>query len=109
MKFWYEDEEEEPAPAPAAVERFGSSFLEDCRLCKRRLGAGRDAYMCAGEAAFCSEDCRREWLEIQEAASDEKIRRRSAAMMKPCYSSRIPAAEIYSAARYRADGAILAG
>lgn len=42
-------------------------FLETCFLCKKRLGNNRDIFMYRGELAFCSEDCRLEQMEMEEA------------------------------------------
>ncbi|RRT70477.1 hypothetical protein BHM03_00008558 [Ensete ventricosum] len=36
----------------------GSTFLEYCYLCRRKLQEGQDIYMYRGDRAFCSEECR---------------------------------------------------
>ncbi|CAL9750293.1 unnamed protein product [Musa acuminata subsp. burmannicoides] len=36
----------------------GSTFLEYCSLCRRKLQEGQDIYMYRGDRAFCSEECR---------------------------------------------------
>ncbi|KAK4264892.1 hypothetical protein QN277_026011 [Acacia crassicarpa] len=41
-------------------------FLRTCRLCHRRLAAGRDIYMYRGDTAFCSFECREEQMKEDE-------------------------------------------
>ncbi|KAK8950860.1 hypothetical protein KSP39_PZI004414 [Platanthera zijinensis] len=112
VEFWYEDDGGED-PAPAAAERFSGIFLEECRLCKRRLGAGLDAYICAGEeAAFCAEDCREEWMEMTASISEEKRRRRVAALMNNALYSTVTVVEpeMHGAKLCRSDqGALVVG
>lgn len=43
------------------------SFLEACFLCKRQLGRGTDIYMYKGEMGFCSNECREEQIQMNEA------------------------------------------
>ncbi|KAL5724218.1 hypothetical protein ACHQM5_007504 [Ranunculus cassubicifolius] len=42
-------------------------FLEACYLCKKPLSDNRDIFMYRGDTPFCSEDCREEQIEIDEA------------------------------------------
>ncbi|GMH26741.1 hypothetical protein Nepgr_028584 [Nepenthes gracilis] len=42
-------------------------FLEACFLCKKPLGENRDIFMYRGDTPFCSEECRQEQIEIDEA------------------------------------------
>ncbi|OAY24491.1 FCS-Like Zinc finger 1 [Manihot esculenta] len=42
-------------------------FLETCFLCKKPLGNNRDIFMYRGDTPFCSEECRQEQIEIDEA------------------------------------------
>ncbi|KAF2308708.1 hypothetical protein GH714_013635 [Hevea brasiliensis] len=42
-------------------------FLEACYLCKKPLGNNRDIFMYRGDTPFCSEECRQEQIEIDEA------------------------------------------
>ncbi|MBA0718591.1 hypothetical protein Golax_006331 [Gossypium laxum] len=42
-------------------------FLDVCFLCKKPLGCNRDIFMYRGDTPFCSEDCRQEQIEIDEA------------------------------------------
>ncbi|RCV07085.1 hypothetical protein SEVIR_1G219600v4 [Setaria viridis] len=51
------------SPPPPA-----SSFLQRCCLCHRELAEGRDIYMYRGDRAFCSEECRRQQIFMDEDA-----------------------------------------
>ncbi|XP_010481379.1 PREDICTED: uncharacterized protein LOC104760190 [Camelina sativa] len=42
-------------------------FLDACFLCKKPLGDNRDIYMYRGDTPFCSEECRQEQIERDEA------------------------------------------
>ncbi|XXG59179.1 hypothetical protein AAC387_Pa04g1305 [Persea americana] len=42
-------------------------FLEACFLCKKTLGGNRDIFMYRGDTPFCSEECRQEQIEVDEA------------------------------------------
>ncbi|CAK7356234.1 unnamed protein product [Dovyalis caffra] len=42
-------------------------FLEACFLCKKPLGDNRDIFMYRGDTPFCSEECRQEQIDIDEA------------------------------------------
>ncbi|CAF1919580.1 hypothetical protein F2Q70_00018021 [Brassica cretica] len=42
-------------------------FLDSCFLCKKPLGDNRDIYMYRGDTPFCSEECRQEQIERDEA------------------------------------------
>ncbi|XVF13516.1 hypothetical protein REPUB_Repub08aG0214700 [Reevesia pubescens] len=42
-------------------------FLDACFLCKKPLGGNRDIFMYRGDTPFCSEECRQEQIEIDEA------------------------------------------
>ncbi|KAG0458916.1 hypothetical protein HPP92_022044 [Vanilla planifolia] len=63
LSLWFDDDEE-AAPVEGETEE---NFLDECRICGRRLGAGREAYMYGGEEAFCSEDCRLERMDMDAA------------------------------------------
>ncbi|PKU74015.1 hypothetical protein MA16_Dca011871 [Dendrobium catenatum] len=69
VEFWYDDDEDEELLPMASI-----NFLEECGVCKRGLGTGRDAYICGGEAVFCSEECRSEWMETKEYFDEDKPR-----------------------------------
>ncbi|KAK8966412.1 hypothetical protein KSP40_PGU014481 [Platanthera guangdongensis] len=65
VEFWFEEDGDEPEPADRVA--VGGIFFENCRLCRRQLAAGHAAYVCAGvEVAFCREDCRRIWMQMEE-------------------------------------------
>ncbi|KDP45980.1 hypothetical protein JCGZ_11883 [Jatropha curcas] len=53
-------------------------FLESCFLCKKPLGDNRDIFMYRGDTPFCSEECRQEQIEIDEA--EDKNRNLSSSM-----------------------------
>ncbi|KAL1213959.1 FCS-Like Zinc finger 1 [Cardamine amara subsp. amara] len=42
-------------------------FLDTCFLCKKPLGDNRDIFMYRGDTPFCSEECRQEQIEKDEA------------------------------------------
>ncbi|XP_042449922.1 FCS-Like Zinc finger 15-like [Zingiber officinale] len=48
-----------------------SPFLENCYLCRKKLQQGKDIYMYRGDRAFCSEECRRRQIFMDE----ESVRR----------------------------------
>ncbi|XP_004300295.1 PREDICTED: uncharacterized protein LOC101301109 [Fragaria vesca subsp. vesca] len=51
----------------ARFEEHQPHFLEACFLCKKPLGDNRDIFMYRGDTPFCSEECRDEQIEIDEA------------------------------------------
>ncbi|GMH29788.1 hypothetical protein Nepgr_031631 [Nepenthes gracilis] len=51
----------------ARFEEHEPHFLESCFLCKKPLGHDRDIFMYRGDTPFCSEECRQEQIEIDEA------------------------------------------
>uniref|UniRef100_A0A0E0DHQ9 FLZ-type domain-containing protein n=1 Tax=Oryza meridionalis TaxID=40149 RepID=A0A0E0DHQ9_9ORYZ len=42
-------------------------YLDICFRCRRPLGGNRDIFMYRGDVPFCSEECRQEQIEIDEA------------------------------------------
>ncbi|KAG1354337.1 putative FCS-Like Zinc finger 3 [Cocos nucifera] len=42
-------------------------FLDSCFLCKKPLTGNRDIFMYRGDTPFCSEECRQEQIEMDEA------------------------------------------
>uniref|UniRef100_A0A0E0E6D3 FLZ-type domain-containing protein n=1 Tax=Oryza meridionalis TaxID=40149 RepID=A0A0E0E6D3_9ORYZ len=42
-------------------------YLESCFLCKSSIAGDRDIFMYRGDAAFCSDDCRQEQMDMDEA------------------------------------------
>ncbi|KAK1413420.1 hypothetical protein QVD17_35193 [Tagetes erecta] len=44
-----------------------SHFLEACTLCSKPLGHNTDIFMYRGNNPFCSQECRQEQIEIDEA------------------------------------------
>ncbi|XVF51888.1 hypothetical protein PTKIN_Ptkin04bG0220500 [Pterospermum kingtungense] len=51
----------------ARFEEHQPHFLAACFLCKKPLGGNRDIFMYRGDTPFCSEECRQEQIEIDEA------------------------------------------
>lgn len=51
-------------------------FLGACFLCRRPLPAASDVFMYRGDTAFCSEECREEQIELDEARGREITYRR---------------------------------
>ncbi|GMJ06072.1 hypothetical protein like AT4G17670 [Hibiscus trionum] len=47
-------------------------FLDACFLCKKPLGGNRDIFMYRGDTPFCSEDCRQEQIDMDEAKEKNK-------------------------------------
>ncbi|XP_066371413.1 uncharacterized protein [Miscanthus floridulus] len=57
-----------PSGAGGAVARRRRlHYLESCYLCKESIACDRDVFMYKGDAAFCSEDCRDEQMDMDEA------------------------------------------
>ncbi|MQL98278.1 hypothetical protein Taro_030991 [Colocasia esculenta] len=50
----------------------GHHFLDACSLCKLPLRRSQDVYMCRGNVPFCSEECREEWMEVEETREAEE-------------------------------------
>ncbi|XP_071735985.1 FCS-Like Zinc finger 3-like [Rutidosis leptorrhynchoides] len=51
----------------AGYEETESHFLEACTLCSKPLGQNSDIYMYRGNTPFCSQECRQEQIENDEA------------------------------------------
>ncbi|KAJ4912526.1 hypothetical protein Rs2_07147 [Raphanus sativus] len=47
-------------------------FLDSCSLCKKRLGNNRDIFMYRGDTPFCSEECREEQINKDEAKEKKR-------------------------------------
>ncbi|KAE8671719.1 hypothetical protein F3Y22_tig00111941pilonHSYRG00185 [Hibiscus syriacus] len=47
-------------------------FLDACFLCKKPLGGNCDIFMYRGDMPFCSEDCRQEQIDMDEAKEKNK-------------------------------------
>uniref|UniRef100_A0A7N0VI38 FLZ-type domain-containing protein n=1 Tax=Kalanchoe fedtschenkoi TaxID=63787 RepID=A0A7N0VI38_KALFE len=61
--------------------RFGdrqSHFLDSCHLCRKSLARDKDIFMYRGDTPFCSEECRQEQIDMDEAK--EKHRNLSSSM-----------------------------
>ncbi|URE06977.1 DUF581 domain containing protein [Musa troglodytarum] len=47
-------------------------FLDCCSLCRKPLASNRDIFMYRGDTPFCSEECRQEQIEIDEAGENSR-------------------------------------
>ncbi|KAL6656055.1 hypothetical protein ACP70R_006881 [Stipagrostis hirtigluma subsp. patula] len=63
---------------PTARHRHGRlcSFLKACSLCRRELSPNKDVYMYRGDQGFCSEECRRRQILLDEAREREAMIRK---------------------------------
>ncbi|WJX95081.1 FCS-Like Zinc finger 1 [Trifolium repens] len=48
-------------------------FFKACFLCKKPLGNNKVIFMYIGDIPFCSEECRQEQIEIDEAKEKNKF------------------------------------
>ncbi|CAF1805278.1 hypothetical protein Bca4012_028803 [Brassica carinata] len=83
--------------ASCYAEVFGSEephFLESCSLCRKHLGRNSDIFMYRGDKAFCSNECREEQIESDEAkeksrkVSARSLRKKSSEAAKDCKTVR---------------------
>ncbi|KAJ1272430.1 hypothetical protein BS78_06G201000 [Paspalum vaginatum] len=51
-------------PCPGGLPQ--GHFLEACFLCRKPLASNRDIFMYRGDIPFCTEECRREQMEMDE-------------------------------------------
>ncbi|CAH8361343.1 unnamed protein product [Eruca vesicaria subsp. sativa] len=69
-------------------------FLESCSLCRKHLGLNSDIFMYRGDKAFCSNECREEQIESDEAkekswkVSARSLRKKSSEAAKDCKTVR---------------------
>ncbi|KAB1215733.1 hypothetical protein CJ030_MR4G020437 [Morella rubra] len=56
----------------ARFEDHQAHFLEACFLCKKPLGNNKDIFMYRGDTPFCSEECRQEQMEMDEAKEKKR-------------------------------------
>ncbi|XAR48692.1 hypothetical protein NMG60_11031590 [Bertholletia excelsa] len=54
-----------PSPPPLSAAA-ATGFLDRCFLCRRKLLPGKDIYMYKGDEAFCTEECRRRRIVMDE-------------------------------------------
>ncbi|PAN39792.1 hypothetical protein GQ55_7G260200 [Panicum hallii var. hallii] len=77
-------------------------FLEACFLCRKPLPSNRDIFMYRGDIPFCTEECRREQIEM-----DEEMERKESSTPKKV-AARAPVESPPRPPKARA-GSILAG
>ncbi|XP_018436631.1 FCS-Like Zinc finger 3 [Raphanus sativus] len=69
-------------------------FLESCSLCRKHLPRNSDIFMYRGDKAFCSNECREEQIESDEAKekswklSSRSLRKKSSEASKDCKTVR---------------------
>ncbi|CAA6673849.1 unnamed protein product [Spirodela intermedia] len=81
----------------------GEHFLDACLLCKKPLGHNRDIYMYRGDMPFCSEECRQEQIEFDEARESRNL------SMKASASREEHKKKSSQSTKIRAPGTIVAG
>ncbi|XP_059275810.1 FCS-Like Zinc finger 1 [Lycium ferocissimum] len=54
------------------VEEPQQHFLDACYLCKKRIGDNCDIFMYRGDTPFCSEECRQQQIEKDEAKEKKR-------------------------------------
>ncbi|XP_072973406.1 FCS-Like Zinc finger 17-like [Typha angustifolia] len=52
-----------------------SGFLKACLMCKKELNSQKDIYMYRGDQGFCSEECRRRQISLDERQELEASKR----------------------------------
>ncbi|XP_049366771.1 FCS-Like Zinc finger 3-like [Solanum verrucosum] len=57
---------------PARIEQQQPHFLDSCFLCNKPIAHNRDIFMYRGDIPFCSEECRQEQIDMDEA-KEEKL------------------------------------
>ncbi|KAG1360911.1 hypothetical protein COCNU_09G003740 [Cocos nucifera] len=62
-------------------------FLDTCFLCKKPIAAGDDIFMYRGDAPFCSEECREEQMEMDQALENNRNKFSSSSSLKNSSSS----------------------
>ncbi|CAD6341280.1 unnamed protein product [Miscanthus lutarioriparius] len=88
-----------PTGAGGAVVRRRLHYLESCYLCKESIACDRDVFMYKGDAAFCSEDCRDEQMDMDEALHAAARRHRLLQRAPASSSSSLAAAEAAASTR----------
>ncbi|XP_062229829.1 FCS-Like Zinc finger 7-like isoform X2 [Phragmites australis] len=72
-------------------------YLQSCFLCKKNIACNRDIFMYKGDAAFCSEDCRQEQMDIDEAL--DAVARRHRLLRMPSSSQEAATVRAEAASR----------
>ncbi|KAF8772077.1 hypothetical protein HU200_006070 [Digitaria exilis] len=65
-------------------------YLRQCFLCKGSIAGNRDIFMYKGDAAFCSDDCRQEQMDMDDAL--HAVARRHRHLLMPSSSAEAAAA-----------------
>ncbi|MCE0482149.1 hypothetical protein HAX54_040596 [Datura stramonium] len=56
----------------ARLEEPQQHFLDACFLCKKRIGDNSDIFMYRGDTPFCSEECRQQQIDMDEAKEKKR-------------------------------------
>lgn len=70
-------------------------FLDSCFLCRARLHVGDDIYMYRGDTPFCSEECRQEQIQMDEAQERERKKKMLSKKKLSCDDSANKSREIH--------------
>ncbi|AQK54327.1 FCS-Like Zinc finger 3 [Zea mays] len=62
-----------------AGERLHHYYLDACFRCGRHLGGNKDIFMYRGDTPFCSDECRQQQIEDDEAREKKRSRQHAAA------------------------------
>ncbi|XP_019188243.1 PREDICTED: uncharacterized protein LOC109182551 [Ipomoea nil] len=62
-------------------------FLDACFLCQRSLGPNSDIFMYRGNTPFCSQECRQEQIEMDEA-NEQRLKLSSSSSSRSSSSSK---------------------
>ncbi|GJN21881.1 hypothetical protein PR202_gb09403 [Eleusine coracana subsp. coracana] len=89
-----------PPPKPRRASRDDDNagvlhhhYLDACFLCGRLLGGNKDIFMYRGDTPFCSEECRQQQIETDEAREKKSKRspaRKEQRQRQSCSPRRIP-------------------
>ncbi|CAN4127753.1 unnamed protein product [Withania somnifera] len=61
-----------PRSVTSKFEEPQQHFLDACFLCKKRIGDNSDIFMYRGDTPFCSEECRQQQIEMDEAKEKKR-------------------------------------
>ncbi|KAG6485502.1 FCS-Like Zinc finger 3-like [Zingiber officinale] len=80
-------------------------FLDSCFLCRKSLAGNRDIFMYRGDMPFCSEECRQEQIEMDEAKEKNRKLSQKASSKKDSDTAAAAANDVH----VRTDTAVVAG
>ncbi|CAN6280363.1 unnamed protein product [Urochloa humidicola] len=71
-----------PSPRTRDAGELRHHYLDACFRCGRHLGGNKDIFMYRGDTPFCSEDCRQQQIEADEAREKRSKQPAAAAAVK---------------------------